>query len=246
MGWSAEGDLPGDARSRAGMAEPGLLIRMSAAIRRFSPAYGRFLFRLPPSAKLLDVGCGDCSSLRIIRRLRPDLELYGVDLLERESCKDLLVDFRKADLNREGIGFPDGKFDGIRASHLLEHLENPAVLQVEIPRLLKPGGLAYVEAPNPNSLRVPSFPIFREQGGSFHFRDDPAHVRPYRTEELEAFLEWGGMEVLTSGVIRNPVKILLSPAILAGGLILRRRSWLTDAAWEISGWCSCAVGRKSA
>lgn len=226
------------------MPDPGGFSRLSRAVRRFSPAYGRFLFRLPPSAKLLDIGCGDCSSLRIIRSVRPDLALYGVDLWDNAGCEDLLAGFRVTDLNRDRIEFPDGEFDAIRAAHILEHLEDPSILQAEIPRLLRPGGLAYVEAPNPNSLRVPSFWIFREQGGSFHFRDDPSHVRPYRTEELAAFLREGGMEVLASMVVRNPVKILLSPAILAGGLILRRRSWLTDVAWEWSGWCSCAVARK--
>jgi SAM-dependent methyltransferase len=215
-------------------------------LRGFSPVYGKFLFRLPHGAEVLDVGCGDCASLRIISTLRPDVSWYGVDIEESPSGKGILKEFRRADLNSELIDFPEGKFDGVRICHVLEHLTGLNVLQREIGRLLKPGGMAYVETPNENSLRVPSFSIYRKQGGCFNFRDDPSHVRPFRTEELREFVAGSGLDVLVSEVVRNPWKILLSPVILLIGLIARRRSWLTAAVWEVTGWCSCAVGRKPA
>ena len=213
-------------------------------VRFFSPAYGKFLFRLPENAMLLDIGCGDCSSLAVMKRIRPDLKCFGVDLEEHGGCRDRLTEFRRADLNRERIAFDDSGFDAIRACHILEHLEKFDVLQAEIGRLLKPGGIVYVEAPNPNSLKVPSFSIFRRQGGAFNFHDDPSHVRPLTVEDLTGFLSGCGLEVLDARVVRNPLKILISPAILLVGMILRKRSWLIDVAWQISGWCSCAIGRK--
>jgi len=183
--------------------------------------------------------------LKIISGIRPDLSFYGVDIAELEGCEILLAGFSRADLNRDRIGFEDGFFDAIRVCHLLEHLTGFSLLRQEIPRLLKTGGLAYVEAPNPNSVKVPSISIFRDQGGCFNFHDDSSHIRPLSTEELENFLSSCGLEVVDSGVIRNPIKILLSPAIIAGGLVMRKRSWLTDVAWELSGWCSFAIGRKT-
>lgn len=214
------------------------------AMLRLSPAYGRFLYRLPEGARLLDVGCYDCRSVKTILDKRPDLSVCGVDIAERPGCRDVLKDFRRADLNREPIGFADGSFDGIRVAHLLEHLETLSVLRKEIPRLLKSGGLVYLETPNENSLRVPSFRVFPEQDGPFNFRDDPTHRRPVGTGELREFLAGSGLAVLAAGTVRNPFKILFSPALVAGGLLLRKRSWLVAAAWEISGWCSFAVGRK--
>lgn len=214
------------------------------AMLRFSPAYGRFLYRLPERARLLDVGCHDCNSVKIILGKRPDLAVYGVDIEERRACREVLKGFARADLNRDRIGFEDESFDGLRVAHLLEHLENPAVLQEEIPRLLKKGGLVYLETPNDNSLKVPSFGVFPEQDGPFNFRDDPTHLRPVGTGELRDFLAGAGITILDAGIVRNPFKILFSPALVAGGLILRKRSWLVAAAWEISGWCSFAVGRK--
>lgn len=215
-----------------------------SSIRRFSPVYGKFLFRLPENAEVLDVGCGNCDSLKIIAALRPDLFLYGVDIEEFPGGMGFLKGFRRADLNSERVDFPDGKFDGIRICHVLEHLTDLRVLRGEIRRLLKPGGLVYLETPNENSLRVPSCSVYREQGGAFNFRDDPSHVRPLGTEALRLFVEESGLEVLAAEVIRNPWKILFSPAIFLFGLIARKRSWLTSAVWEITGWCSCAIGRK--
>jgi SAM-dependent methyltransferase len=177
--------------------------------------------------------------------MRPDLSWYGVDI-EEPPAGNILREFRRADLNSEQLDFPDGKFDGVRICHVLEHLTDLDVLQKEIGRLLKPGGMAYVETPNENSLRVPSFAIYREQGGCFNFRDDPSHVRPFRAEELRGFVAGCGLDVLVAEVVRNPWKLLLSPAILLMGLITRRRSWLTAAVWEVTGWCSCAIGRKLA
>jgi SAM-dependent methyltransferase len=210
----------------------------------YSPAYGKFVYRLPPGASLLDVGCYDCNSLKIILGKRPDLSVYGVDIGERPACGEVLKGFRRADLNREKIGFESGSFDGIRAAHLLEHLEDLSLLREEIPRLLKSGGLVYLETPNENSLRVPSFRVFPEQDGPFNFHDDPTHLRPIAAGELRDFLAGAGLTVLDAGIVRNPFKVLFSPALVAGGLVLRKRSWLVAAAWEISGWCSYAVGRK--
>lgn len=236
--------MPGEDRSGARTPErlPGssLVDRMLA----HSPAYGKFVYRLPRGASLLDVGCYDCNSVKTILGKRPDLSVYGVDIAERPACRDVLKGFRRADLNREKIGFESGSFDGIRIAHLLEHLEDLTVLQEEIPRLLRPGGIVYLETPNRNSLKVPSFRIFPGQESPFNFHDDPTHRRPIDTGELRAFLAGAGLAVLDAGIVRNPFKVLFSPVLVAGGLVMRKRAWLTAAAWEISGWCSYAVGGK--
>lgn len=224
---------------------PGFPANVVEAMLRRSPSYGKFLYRLPDGAKVLDVGCYDCASVRTLLVKRPDLSFFGVDITERPACRDVLKGFCRADLNRDRIGFESASFDGVRVAHLLEHLESLAVLREEIPRLLKKGGLVYLETPNANSLRVPSFRIFAGQESPFNFRDDPTHLRPIGTEELRAFLQGAGLTVLEAGIVRNPFKVLFSPALVAGGLLMRKRAWLTAAAWEISGWCSYAVGTRS-
>ena len=217
----------------------------AASIRRFSPIYGKFLFRLPEKAEVLDVGCGNCHSLEIIAAFRPDLSWYGVDIEEFPGGIGFLKGFRRADLNSERVDFPDGKFDGIRICHVLEHLTDLRVLRSEIVRLLKPGGLVYIETPTRTDCAFPPAPSRRSKGGGFNFRDDPSHVRPFGVEELRVFVEECGLEVLVVEVIRNPWKILFSPAILLFGLIARNRFWLTAVVWEITGRCSCVIGRKA-
>lgn len=211
----------------------------------FTPAYGKFFDRIPAGGKLLDIGCANGDSVRIFRHRRPDLEVYGVDIEEFPAAMEVLDGFARVDLSVDRIPFDDAMFDGIRLSHLLEHMERYDLLGSEIRRLLKPGGLVYVETPSSNSLRVPSLRIFADQGTPFNFHDDKTHIRPpVDPPELRRFLEDSGLSVLSSGIVRNPFKVALSPAIVAWGLLTRRRPLLTAAAWEISGWCSYAVGTR--
>jgi len=69
----------------------------------------------------------------------------------------------------------------------------------EIARLLKPGGVAYFETPDPKTINWPS------AKGQFtlNFYDDPTHVRPVA---IAALVEAGrkvGLNPLKSGTSRN-------------------------------------------
>ena len=92
-----------------------------------------------------------------------------MDIEEFPGGIGFLKGFRRADLNSERVDFPDGKFDGIRICHVLEHLTDLRVLRGEISRLLKPGGLVYLETPNENSLRVPSCSVYGEARRGLQF-----------------------------------------------------------------------------
>ncbi len=52
------------------------------------------------------------------------------------------------DLNSLPYPFPDGDFDHILASHVLEHLDRPFVVMRELHRILKPGGTLTVKVPH--------------------------------------------------------------------------------------------------
>lgn len=110
----------------------------------------RNLGRLPHSqAKLLDVGCGNGNFLEFARRA--GWQVQGLDFdpiaVATARAKGLNV--------LEGtIKVFAGKsecYDRITVSHILEHVYDPWDLLTDCYRLLKPGGVLWLETPNVNS-----------------------------------------------------------------------------------------------
>lgn len=60
----------------------------------------------------------------------------------------------------ENIPFKDESFDFINLSEVIEHVENPEKVIHEISRILKPGGFAYMSAPNRFGLKDPHFNLY--------------------------------------------------------------------------------------
>lgn len=97
--------------------------------------------------KHLDLGCGD----KPRNPFRAN-DLYGVDIRDVRELKLQDFNYKKANILKEGIPFPDGFFDSVSAFDFLEHVprvnvessngENFPFIKVmnEIYRVLKPGG----------------------------------------------------------------------------------------------------------
>jgi SAM-dependent methyltransferase len=79
--------------------------------------HARFLALVAPSAqtRILDVGCGALG----LRGLAPDLNITGVDLVERPSYPGPFV---RADA-AERLPFADGEFDLVYCNSVVEHIE---------------------------------------------------------------------------------------------------------------------------
>jgi SAM-dependent methyltransferase len=54
----------------------------------------------------------------------------------------------------EEAGFPDASFDLVHASHLIEHLNDPASFLGEVSRVLAPGGLLALTTPNADGFQA--------------------------------------------------------------------------------------------
>ena len=101
-----------------------------------------------PGAKVLDVGCGQGAALEMFREagldplgvtLGPDVEICrakGLNVLE--------MDFAFLD-------FPDAGFDLVWCRHAIEHSVLPFFTLSELHRLLRPGGVLYLEVPAPDT-----------------------------------------------------------------------------------------------
>jgi SAM-dependent methyltransferase len=100
-------------------------------------AYPEEIARLLPfRGSILDLGCGDNTSLEQFRR--PGLDVWGADHQAHPALSHA-DHFRL--LGPDGqIPFADGSFDVIAAQWVLEHIARPGRFLREVCRVLKPGG----------------------------------------------------------------------------------------------------------
>lgn len=85
------------------------------------PTMNWFLEKIPLApGSLLDVGCGRGYWLNELARLRPELDLTGLDFFE-----SLQLDrARYVQGNAEKLPFPDNAFDIVTCIHTIEHLQD--------------------------------------------------------------------------------------------------------------------------
>jgi SAM-dependent methyltransferase len=85
---------------------------------------------VPPSGRLLDVGCGDGSIAVAVMALRPDIEVEGVDVLVRPDTRIPVAEY-------DGVTLPyaDGSFDAVCFVDVLHHTDDPGALLGEAARV---------------------------------------------------------------------------------------------------------------
>ena len=99
-----------------------------------------------PIETFLDIGAGCGELVQLLRAKfgnKSSVCDYTDELMRIEDQK---VD--KADLNTEGLAYPDNTFDLVTTTEVIEHLEHYRETLREIFRVLKPGGLCVLSTPN--------------------------------------------------------------------------------------------------
>ncbi|MFA8343792.1 MAG: methyltransferase domain-containing protein [Rhodothermaceae bacterium] len=121
-------------------------------------------------AQILDVGCGQ--GLAIRKFMEAKLDVTGITLNEEdyEICKS--QNYNVYQMDQSFLEFEDNSFDIIWARHVLEHSLFPLYTLIEFSRVLKDGGLIYIELPlpgqptkqetNPNHYSIFSVEVWRE------------------------------------------------------------------------------------
>ena len=158
----------------------GLYNRMRA--KQFSDRIGR-------TGHILEIGAADGEFLDHLRAVG-DWKFSGVELdgemVRRAREKGL--DVRHCTL--EQAEFPEGAFDLVVMSHLIEHVQDPVETMRETARVLKPGGVVVGETPN---LASWDRAIFGRYWGGYHV---PRHTYLFSDQTLEALLRKSGFEAI--------------------------------------------------
>jgi SAM-dependent methyltransferase len=106
--------------------------------RRVRVLAGHLAGILPRNARVLDVGCGDGLIASSILRLRPDLDILGIDTLVRGQVHIPVREF-----DGRQLPFPDDSFDAAMLVDVVHHAAEPMRLLQETARVA--GGMLVIK-----------------------------------------------------------------------------------------------------
>ena len=133
---------------------------------------------------VLDIGCGRGEWLELLRD--EGLVGRGVDLNDTlvHQCRQRGLAVETGDAIAHLRSLPEASLGAVTGFHIIEHLPMETQLELygEAVRVLRPGGVAIFETPNPQNLLV----------GACDFYADPTHKRPLHPETQRFFLEYRG------------------------------------------------------
>ncbi|WP_320670252.1 class I SAM-dependent methyltransferase [Patulibacter defluvii] len=142
------------------------------------PGYFRDITRhFPPTAKLLDVGCGT----GWIARHFPDYTGLDGSPVAVAEAQELGRNVQLGDADQP-LPFEDATFDGVVLKDLLEHVADPVEVVREALRVLRPGGLAFASSPDAQRW----------------VWNDYTHRRPFTRKAFRLLFADQGFEVVTA------------------------------------------------
>jgi SAM-dependent methyltransferase len=134
---------------------------------------------------ILDVGCGRGEWLELL--YDTGLRAQGVDQnrVLVEDCRRLGLEVLEAEAVSCLSGLPQESLGAVTGFHIIEHLPLEVLVKLldETVRVLKPGGIAIFETPNPENVLV----------GSHNFYLDPTHRNPLPSGMMKFLAEARGL-----------------------------------------------------
>lgn len=147
---------------------------------------------------VLDIGCGRGELLELLQDER--LEATGIDINEVnvDACSTRNLRVAQADALSHLSSLRDNSLGAVTGLHIIEHLPFETLVRLldEVVRVLRPGGVAAFESPNPENLLV----------GACRFYYDPTHRNPLPPAVAQFMLEARGfvrVEVIRLEALRQ-------------------------------------------
>ncbi|MDH4418059.1 hypothetical protein DBR12_13605 [Acidovorax sp. HMWF029] len=173
-----------------------------------SNSYGRYLVALIPpvralidqqmrhmprqasdkQGRLLDVGCGNGSFLKLAQKAGWSVHGIDFDPIAVAEARKGGMDIYLGSI--EQLEAQEGTYDWITCSHVLEHVHDPQNLLQSMYRLLRPGGILWLQTPNIESIG------YRAYGTSWIGIDPPRHLTLMSIETLHKTLENSGFRTI--------------------------------------------------
>ncbi len=176
--------------------------------RYYAGARRAFVAQLPidPAASVLEIGCGTGATGAFALAEGRCGRYVGVELMPGPAAeaRKVLTQVIEGDAERLPLDFPEGAFDALILSEVLEHLREPEALLKRLAPLLRPGGLVLAGSPNVSHWRVLAqlargqFP--QDDSGVF----DRTHLRWFTPRTFAEMFERAGFTVLDVSPVCQP------------------------------------------
>jgi 2-polyprenyl-3-methyl-5-hydroxy-6-metoxy-1,4-benzoquinol methylase len=159
------------------------------ASRRRRVRAGQFIRHLPGPAsgqRLLDVGCGDGSFLRLARALG-----FSPSGIEFDPAAASLAQSQGFNIQIGAIAdaeIAEASIDHITLNHVIEHLHQPVVALRRMWQWLRPGGRIWLQTPNINSKGAALY------AADWRGLEPPRHLVMFNPRSLQFALEKSGFE----------------------------------------------------
>ena len=110
-------------------------------------------YNLDDSKKIVDIGCGQGYGMVKFAELGcTDISGLTLSKEDADAARDRGFEVAEEDMSFQSAD--DDTYDMLFARHSLEHSPYPLLTLLEFYRVLKPGGLAYIEMPSPQCSRL--------------------------------------------------------------------------------------------
>jgi SAM-dependent methyltransferase len=153
------------------------------------------------TARLLDVGFGAGSLMEAAARAGWTVSGVEVSQTAAEHVRQLGFDVFCGEL--KDAQYPEGHFDVVTASEVLEHVPEPRPLIAEMARILRPGGLLWATTPHGRGVSSKTL------GLKWSVLSPPEHLQLFSLGSIRALLKEAGfrrVRIATHGM--NPTEIL--------------------------------------
>ncbi|NJK53446.1 MAG: class I SAM-dependent methyltransferase [Leptolyngbyaceae cyanobacterium SU_3_3] len=134
---------------------------------------------------ILDLGCGRGEWLELLQAA--GWKAWGLDVnrIMVAQCRSRGLEVAEGDVIQYLESLPDRSLGAVTGFHIIEHLPFPILMKLfrETVRVLKPGGLAIFETPNPHNFFV----------STHNFYLDPTHLKPLPASLMKFIAEQQGL-----------------------------------------------------
>ncbi len=145
---------------------------------------------------ILDLGCGAGRYARMFNEhMSTDGIVIGIDIdaIGLRTTRDKGVTCIQVDPNWSALPFNSNSFDIVFSSNVIEHIPRPLYLSLlnEVERVLKPGGIFAVGAPNYPVKRLYDIgrAIRKRKLWRYYLFDDPTHCHKVSVLKVESDLK---------------------------------------------------------
>ncbi|MBF0216686.1 MAG: class I SAM-dependent methyltransferase [Candidatus Omnitrophica bacterium] len=163
---------------------------------------------LSPSAKVLEAGCGLGKISRALTGITAGYHGFDISYASVKKARDICMPGNSRFFvgNVLAIPFPEGYFDAVVSSEMLEHVPADKAAIAEMKRVLKPKGLLSVSVPNSMMAFYPLefFSMVRHYGlkkfrnlirRELDWAADEAYDRPYMPGQFRKLFTEEGLSI---------------------------------------------------